>query len=398
MTSSLESQLAAELRHEAERVGDLSGLAERVVARAHVVRRRRGLTAAAVSGVAVVVLLVAFVGGGIPHTSTLPPANKTPHPSEPVYLAESLRQLPQGGPPDVDYVVGTQAHLGGRTHMLPSGWIVSRLLRAGDRWVVTALNGDADPQEVVATLTKEGDVAVLDRGVAGGLAVDPSGRYVAWGSESSGAPSKHQLTEYDLTTGAVVAHRTVAQPASVVGWATEGVIASYLVDPGGSPVVWDPQAGTLTKVWGGSGGGPTFVAYSGAHHLWLLDDWLKGCDVVLSRVGGTAPGKHCTDRLMRDGLNDPVAFFAEDQLLAVASASTHSVRIFDAQLADTGDRHPIPAGTVALQIVPTTGVHLLLNVLDISSRSSHVLGCVGNGPCERLLDGSPGEELVLASP
>jgi hypothetical protein len=263
---------------------------------------------------------------------------------------------------------------------------------------VTAVNGDADPQEVVATLTEQGDVAVLDRGGVRGLAVDPSGRYVAWGSESSGAPSKHQLTEYDLTTGAVVAHRALAQPASVVGWAREGVIASYLVDPGGSPVVWDPQADTLTKVWGGSDGGPTFVAYSSARHLWLLFDWVKGCAVVLPRVGGTAPSKHCTDRLMRDGLNDPVAFFAEGQLLAVASASTHLVRIFDAQLADTGDGHPVPAGTVALQIVPTTGVHLLLNVLDISSRSSHVLGCVGNGPCERSLDTAPGNQVVLASP
>jgi hypothetical protein len=398
MTSSLESRLADELRHEAERVGELPGLAERVVARAHVVRRRRGLTAAAVSGVAVVVLFVAFVGGGLSHTSTLPPAHKTPHPSASATLSESLRQLPQGSPPDVDYVVGTKAHLGGRTYRLPSGWVVSRLLRAGDRWVVTAQVGDPEGREAVATVTKQGDVAVLDQGVAGGLAVDPSGRYVAWGSESSGTPSKHQLTEYDLTTSAVVARRTVARPASVVGWAKEGVIASYLVDPGGSPVVWDPQADTLTKVWGGSGGGPTFVAYSGAHHLWLLDDWVRGCDVVLSRVGGTAPGKHCTDRLMPDGLNGPVAFFAEGQLLAVASVSTHSVRIFDAQLADTGDAHPIPAGTVALQIVPTTGVHLLVRVMGISDRSPHVLGCLGNGPCERLLDGSLGEQLVLASP
>ena len=61
MTSSLESRLADELRHEAERVGDLPGLAERVVARAHVVRRRRAFTAAALSGVAVVVLLLEFV-------------------------------------------------------------------------------------------------------------------------------------------------------------------------------------------------------------------------------------------------------------------------------------------------------------------------------------------------
>ena len=398
MTSSLESRLADELRHEAERVGELPGLAERVVARAHVVRRRRALTAAAVSGLAVVVLFVAFVGGGLSNTSTLPPAHKTPHPSASATLSESLRQLPQGTPPDVDYIVGRQAHLGGSTHMLPSGWIVQRLLRAGDRWVVTAQVGDPEGREAVATVTKQGDVVVL--GYAGaGLAVDPSGRYIAWGSASSDASPTYRLTEYDVTTNSVVAGRTLGQPARVVGWAKEGVIALNNAGSGGSPVVWDPQADTLTKVWGGSGAGPTFVAYSRSHHLWVLLDQKSGCGVVLSRVGGTVAAKGCTNRLKDPYTLTPLAsFFADDHLLAVASVSMHSVRIFDAQLADTGDAHPIPAGTVALQIVPTTGVHLLVLVMGISDRSPHVLGCVGYGPCERLLDGSLGEQVVLAGP
>jgi hypothetical protein len=394
MTSSLESRLADELRHEAERVGELPGLAERVVARAHVVRRRRGLTAAAVSGVAVVVLLVAFVGGGIPHTSTLPPANKTPHPSEPVYLAESLRRLPQGGPPDVDYVVGRSAHIDGATITLPPKWSVASLVRAGDRWVVLAKIGS---EGAVATLTKRGRVAVLDRGAFGRLAVDPSGRYVAWGSGSSDDAPTYRLTEYDLATNSVVARRTVAQVASVEGWAKEGVIASLQTTTGGSPMVWDPQADTLTKVWGGSGVGPVFVAYSRSLHLWVLADQQSGCGVVLSRLGGTAPDKRCTDRLtLPDGVPPSAAFFAEDQFLAVTSE--HLVRILDPRLADTVDAHPIPAGTFAEQIVPIGGARLLVVVLDGFDSSLHVLGCVGNGPCERLLDGSPGEELVLASP
>jgi hypothetical protein len=394
MTSPLESRLADELRHEAERVGELPGLAERVVARAHVVRRRRALTAAAVSGLAVVVLFVAFVGGGLPHTSTLPPAHKTPQPGEPVYLAESLQRLPLGGPPDVDYVAGRTAHLDGGTTTLPREWSVASLVRAGDRWVVIAKLHDTG-DSLVATLTKQGHVVVLDRGVFGGLAVDPSGRYVAWGSGSSDDAPSYRLTEYDLATNSVVAHRTVAQGASVEGWAKEGVIASFLTTTGGTAVVWDPQADTLTKVWGGPGAGPVFVAYSRSLHLWLLVDQQSGCGVVLSRLGATAPDKHCTDRLtLLDGAAPSAAFFADDQLLAVTSE--HSVRILDTRLVDTGDAHPIPAGTFAEQIVPIGGARLLVVVRDGFDNSMHVLGCNGNGPCERSLDGGPDQSVVLA--
>jgi hypothetical protein len=147
----------------------------------------------------------------------------------------------------------------------------------------------------------------------------------------------------------------------------------------------------VTEVWGGSGAGPSFLAYSRSHDSWVLAAEESQCGVVLSRVGGTAPAEHCTD-----GLRYPATFFAQDQLVAVTSGD--SVRVLDPQLAETGDAHPIPAGTVPMQIVATTGVHLLVVVSDNSDGSSHVLGCVGNGPCERSLDTAPGNQVVLASP
>jgi hypothetical protein len=383
MTSSLESRLAEELRHEAAQVGVVPGLAERVVARAHVVRRRRGLTAAAVTG-AVVVALVAFVGGGVPHTSTSPPAHKTPHLSASATLSESLRQLAEGDRPDVDYVVGSEAHVGGSIRTLPSDWVVSSLLRAGARWGLVAQTASGG---VVATMSTDGDLIVIDRNDAIGLAVDPTGRFLAWGSEHQDASAQEQLTEYDLTENQVVARHEIDQPAEVVGWAKEGVIASYRVDPGGSPVVWDPHADTLTKVWGGSGSGPTFVAYSPTSHKWVLND--EGCGVVLKRIGTTAPAEHCAE-----GIWTPAAF-AQDELLVVASADT--LRVLDSRLTDTGDGHPIPAGTVPMQIVPSGGYRRFVVVNDTVDGSSHVLGCNGNGPCVRALDAAPGEQVVLAS-
>jgi hypothetical protein len=118
---------------------------------------------------------------------------------------------------------------------------------------------------------------------------------------------------------------------------------------------------------------------------------VNGCAVVLSRLGDTAPGKHCTD-----GLTYPATFFAQDQLLAVTSGDF--VRVLDRQLAETGEAHQMPAGTEPIQIVATTGVHLLVVVADKSDGSSHVLGCEGNGQCERNLDSPRGEDVVLAGP
>jgi hypothetical protein len=174
------------------------------------------------------------------------------------------------------------------------------------------------------------------------------------------------------------------------------VIASLQSTTGSTPVVWDPQSDTLTNVWGGSGAGPAFVAYSRSHDLWVLADPRSGCGVVLERVGEATPAQHCTRLTLQAGLTPSAASFAEDQFLAVSSE--HSVRILDPQLADTGDEHPIPAGEFAVQIVPIGGARLLVVVTDSLDASSHVLGCTGNGPCESALDSGPAEQVVLARP
>jgi hypothetical protein len=128
----------------------------------------------------------------------------------------------------------------------------------------------------------------------------------------------------------------------------------------------------------------------------VLADHKSGCGVVLARVGDTAAAKHCTRLTFQDGGMPTAAFFAEDQFLAVSSE--HVVRILDPRLADTGDGHPIPAGEFAVQIVPIGGARLLVVVTDNLDQSSHVLGCIGNGLCERALDSGPAEQVVLASP
>lgn len=385
MTSSLESRLTDELRRAADQVGDLPEAAERAISGAYVVRRRRAI-AGSLGIVAAAVLVAGLALGDNGGKASAPPATSTPSPS--ATLSAGLMALAKGEMPQTDYVVGSTAHLAGRSVTLPADWVVTDLVHAGDGWVVAAQTSD---EPVIAQLTAQGDLSQLARETAMGLAVDPTGRYVAWGSEHPGGPAQERLTAYDLTARAVIARRKVHYPVKVEGWAREGVIASYRVDPGGSPIVWDPRTDAVTPVWGGAGAGPTFVAYSPTGHLWVLADTSSGCPVLLTRLGDAATSGHCTA-----SLQSPAAFFDDARSLAVTSGST--VRIVDRGLADIGDASPLPRDVAPLQILPAGGAELLVVVADAADGSSHVLGCTGSGPCVRDLDAPPGQQIWLAQP
>jgi hypothetical protein len=393
MTSSLEAQLAQELHDEAEQVHERSDLAERVISRGRAVRRRRVLSAAAVGVAAIVTIAVSSALDGGP-TESAPPAGPTrsasPSPSTTAKLSAAVRQFPKGAPPAVDYVVGTTAHLGGRTVALPDDWVVDDLLKVGSRWIMIVEAPGI--RMVVSTTDQQDDFRVLDRHDPKGLAVDPTGRYLAWGSQNQLVSADEHLTEYDLATDTVVAQRTVNQPVQVQGWAKQGVIASYRLAPGGSPIVWNPAKDTITTVWGGAGAGPTFSAYTrkGAPR-WALSDGTRGCGVMIAHPGQAARVPNCTH-----SMEAPAAFSADGRLLA-ASSDGPAVRVFDRSLADTGAAYPIPSELPVMQIVPD-GTRLLVVVADSSDGSSHVLGCAGAGPCDRAADSAPHQTIVLAQP
>jgi hypothetical protein len=386
MTSSLESRLARELHHEAEQLHEQPDLAERVMARGHDVRRRRALTASAAGGLAVALLLVAIVAGGFPRTETSPPA-KSPKPGPSPTLSDGLRRLIQGSPPDVDYVVGTTAHLDGRTVQLPPDWVVTNLVRADGRWIMITQTSEGRD---VAAVTKGGAITILDRNDPLGLAIDPTGRYLAWGSEQFHTAAQEHLTAYDLRTDSVIARRVLNEPVQVQGWAKEGVIASYRLTPNGSPVVWDPQADSLTTVWGGKGAGPAFLAYTPNRPLWALVDLPLSCPVAISHIGDKVPLRGCANTL-----DTPAAFFADGRHLAVDSGT--SVSILDRKLGETGERYPIPDGAATLQIVTLDRGQLLVVIAGSVDGASHVLRC-GSGSCERALDARPGQQVALARP
>jgi hypothetical protein len=391
MTSSLEAQLAQELHDEAEEVHERSDLAERVISRGRAVRRRRMLATGAVGVAAILTIAISSALGGGPAESAPPAApSRSASPSPTTSLSAAMRQFPKGSPPEVDYVVGTTAHLGGRTVALPDDWVVEALVKVDDRWIMIVEAPGI--RMVVETTDQQDDWRVIDRHDPKGLAVDPTGRYLAWGSQNQLVSADEHLTEYDLTTGQVVAQRTVNQPVQVQGWAKEGVIASYRLSPGGSPIVWNPQADTITTVWGGDDAGPTFLAYTRKNApRWALSDGNGGCGVMIARPGQSAAIPHCSHPV-----EAPAAFSADGKLLA-ANSDGPAVRVFDRKLADTGVAYPMPSDLPVMQIVPD-GARLLVVVADSSDGSSHVLSCAGAGLCDRAVDSKPHQSVVLAQP
>jgi hypothetical protein len=141
-------------------------------------------------------------------------------------------------------------------------------------------------------------------------------------------------------------------------------------------------------VWGGNDAGPTFVTYtSRGGERWVLFDGIRSCWTTIAHPGETGP-MHCAHSIM-----GPAAFFDDGRLLAAGSDDS-AIHVFDRKLKDTGTSYSVQ-GLLPQQIVPA-GERLLVVVADVSDGSSHVLGCSGNGPCERAADAGPGETVVLA--
>lgn len=339
---------------------------------------------AAGAATVVAVLITAAVGlGGSPLTSAPQP---TRSPSSEMSPTNALRARPQGPPPRIDYVAGGRAHLGGRDVALPDGWSTLALVGAGGSWFVLATTREG---RFVARVAADGSVEILDGHDPAGLAADPLGRYVAWGSVQRQAPGVERLTVYDARERTFV-RRAVDQPVLVHGWAREGVIASHAVDPDGSPFVWNPVTDEVTAVWGEAGDGPSFVAYSPAGSRWVLLDGLTGCNVVIDRLGGTDPERAC-----RPSLTRPAAFVQRGRLLAATSGDT--VRVVDRTLSDAGDGQAMPAGSSPIQIVEEGGARWLVVVADPADGLVYVLRCARPGTCERAVDGRRGERITLVA-
>ena len=81
-----------------------------------------------------------------------------------------------------------------------------------------------------------------------GLAVDPTGRYAAYGTSSGTATGPAGLVVRDLRTGEVVVSRSTRLPYGVRDWVTSGVVLTVALDPGGPPYRWVPGPGRPVPV------------------------------------------------------------------------------------------------------------------------------------------------------
>jgi hypothetical protein len=384
----LEDRLVDELQAQAGTVPDVPGLSGRVIEAAHRHRRRQ------VAGGVLVGVVLALVGGlavtrGSTSTHPLlePPAHSTTSPTS-TDPPDALRRLPEGLPPGVAWAVGRVVHLdGGNDVRLPQGMAVRDLQQSALGLVVVADRAEGD--RVVLLVTPAGDVTVLDEGAPTALAIDPTGTYAAWGSAHDAA-AQERLTVMDLRTRSVVQSVDVAQPAGVHAWVPgTGPIFSYLVDPGGAPVLLDVTTGELRPTWQGSGEGgePTFLAYSAATRTLALRS-SRGCLLTL-QDGRTTPRGAAGCVLA----STPAAYSPEGERLAAVSMTGELVVVHGSEVEDA---NRLGSGLGVRQQVWEGGARRLVTVEDVFTGTAHVLRCVGSGMCERAYDAAPGELVVVA--
>ncbi len=397
----LEQRLADELRDEAANVREKPGLAGNVIRAARRRRQRQVAVSAGIMAAAAVAVGVIVSGGTRP--SAGPPADHpTPAPtnsrSGPA-LPDPLRSLPPDGPVLVDWALGNVLHRGSGQITLPDGWRVTRLTSAGDGRVVEAMTRGG---RVVALVSPDGTVTELSKDAPSGVAVDPTGTLVAWGSAHDVASSE-RVTVVRLRTRKVVRTVDTDQPTMVQAWVPgQGPIFSRAADPhdastsvGGAPVVLDLATGRLRPAWaGGAGQGePRFMAYSSATRTMAVS--MDGC---LAYAGPAAPSRGGSECL----LTASPAAFADSPLDGERLAVTTGDRLLVLLDGTIEDENPVPAGTVPVQQVWEHGASRLVVVADGgtggAAPATHVLRCVGSGLCARAYDSAPGETVVLLQP
>jgi hypothetical protein len=397
VNSSLETRLAEELHARAADTLDVPDLGNRVIARGHALRGRRRRAAALAAGTsAVLLVLVGLHGPGRgadatpAHQSPPSPPSSTPSPSSTPGRGSWFDARPEGPGPRLDLISGTRAVFAGHEVELPAGWEPLRFARYTGGWLVEAVHGNG---RVVATVTADGAVRVLDDHDPGGISVDPTGSRAAWGSVRQDG-SRDRLVVVDLPTGKVLARRTVPQPVRADGWVPGGVTFSYAVDPGGSPYIWDLASNQVRSVvpHADARPTPTFVAMRSGRNGWLLYDWQNGCSTFVTRAGDRDPGwRDCEQPLLQ-----PAAFAPGGDLVAAISsvAPRTRVRVVDRHGKER-QRFELPGenGVDQMAWEDDDSLLLTLRVAD----ASVVLRCaVTSGDCERTrLPADPGAAGVL---
>jgi hypothetical protein len=302
-------------------------------------------------------------------------------------------RLPTGAPLSADAAAGRYIVVGGRTRDLGDGARVVAMDRAADGPVLLVQEPDAVSLE---QLRPGGARLVLDqfreeRRLPQGIAVDPTGRYVAYGLASV-VPGSNSLVVRDLGTGAATVRLRTREPFTVSDWTTAGVVLEVAKDPGGPPYLWQPSPDRPRRLlpFAHDSSGPFLLASAPGRAAWLVTGREPECADVAVGVPAVITRSACGF-----SLSDPAAWSPGGGLLA-ARGDDGRLRLLDV-------RHLtaklLKAGLAEVRQLVWSPEHTVLAaVTDRTGEHQAVLRCYLGGECERvpLPRGFGSEDIVLA--
>jgi hypothetical protein len=301
--------------------------------------------------------------------------------------------LPTGHRLDIDFASGRVVRSGALTTELPAGERVVTMDRAAAGPVLLVQSRGTT---VLEQLRRDRTRVLLDTYPDDsrhpqGVAVDPTGRLVAYALTAKASDGPFGLVVLDLATGRTVASRRTRLPFAVRDWTPGGVVLEVALDPGGPPYTWRPGSGAPVRVTPTvRDGGPFLLAASPVRGEWAVTD--EDCTGVV-RVPGQRPDR----RLCPAPLTTPSAWSPSGDRIA-AQRSNRAVWVLDVRTGAV-ERLAIPGKVYVAQVVWDGDDTVLVAVRTLTSLGSAVLRCVVGQACRRAPAG-PGVTaagLVLAT-
>jgi hypothetical protein len=302
-------------------------------------------------------------------------------------------RLPTGAPLSAAAAAGRYVVVGGRTRDLGDGSHVLTMDRAAGGPVLLVQG----PDTVSLEQLRPGGVRLLldefpgERRLPQGVAVDPTGRFVAYGLASV-VPGGNSLVVRDLQTGAATVRLRTHEPFMVGDWTGAGVVLEVAKDPGGPPYLWQPSPDRPRRLLPSAHdlNGPFLVASAPGRAAWLVNRPEAGCADVVVGVPSIIARSTCGIPLSVPAAWSPggglVASRGDDGRLRLLD-----VRHLTMTLLQTG-----PAEV--RQVVWSPEHTVLAAVTDRAGTHHAVLRCYLGGECERvpLPTGFGAREIVLA--
>ena len=294
---------------------------------------------------------------------------------------------------EVDFAVDRTVHAGGRTYRLGKGERALTLDRAVRGPVVLVQSRGST---VLEQLRPDGSRLVLDTFTdesrhPQGVAVDPSGRRVAYALAAALPTGPFGLMVRDLSTGVVLADLRTSRTFGVRDWTASGVVLTVARDPGGPPYRWLPGAGPPERItpFAPDHMGPYLLAASPVRSEWTVT--AASCTGLVRAAGRVPVRLTC-----REPLGAPAAWSPSGARIA-ARGSRPVVLVLDLGTGRTMQLG-VPPRVFIEQIAWRGDDTVLVAVHTLAGDEGAVLRCRVGGDCRRLALGAAGRsaDLVLA--